>query len=146
MTFRKDYAPCSGYLLALDRSSRRDHGTFRDYDHAISNVIVFAIRILRFTLRRNHHPVPDVRVLVDNGALNAAMASDAKRRGSRLRFPGFCLVKVGSHKDRVADRGAAPDHAPNPDHRTVDMRVGDDATIGNDRPLNLGSADLACRQ
>src|SRR5215472_1684681 len=119
MTFQEDYPNVWVISFNLDRSSRRDHGAFRDYDHAISNVIVFAIRILRFTLRRNHHPVPDVRVLFDNGALNAAMASDAKRRSSRLRFPGFCLVKVGSHTDRIADRGAALDHAPNSDDRTL---------------------------
>jgi hypothetical protein len=122
---------CSVYLFALNRSSRRNHGTFRNYDHAISNVIVFAIRILRFTLRRNHHPVPDARVLIDNGALNAAIASDAKCRDARLRLSGFCLVKVGPHKDRVADRGAAPDHAPNPDDRAADVRVANDTAISH---------------
>src|SRR6516162_7896373 len=146
MTFKKDYAPYSGYLLALNRSSRRNHGAFRNYNHAISNVIVLAIRILRFALRRNHHPVPDARVLVDNSALDAAMATDAKWRGARLWFPSFCLVKVGPHKDRVAERGAAADHAPNPDDRAVDVRVANDAAIGNNRPLNLRSADLACWQ
>ena len=69
----------------LDRSSRRDHSAFRDYDHAISNVIVFAIRILRFTVRRNYHPVPNVRVLVDNGTLNAAMGVAQQRRSPASR-------------------------------------------------------------
>ena len=135
-----------GYLLALDRSARRDHSAFRDYDHAISNVIVFAIRILRFTLRRNHHPVPDARVLIDNGPLNAAMASDAQWWSARIRLPGFCLVKVCPHQDRVADRRAASDHAPNPDYRPVDVRIGNDAAVGDNHPLNLRSADLAWRQ
>ena len=63
----------------------------------------------------------DPSVFVDNGALNVAVASDAKWWSVRLRFPGFCLVKACPHQDRVADRGAAFDHAPNPDDRPLDV-------------------------
>src|SRR5271157_3331199 len=91
-------------------------------------------------------PSPIRAFFVDNGALNVAVASDAKWWSVRLRFPGFCLVKACPHQDRVADRGAAFDHAPNPDDRPLDVRIGNDAAIGDNRPLNLRSSDLAGRQ
>jgi hypothetical protein len=75
-TFRKIVL---GYLLVLNRSSCRDHGAFRNHDHAVSNVIVFTIHILRFTLRRNYHPVPDARVFVDKGAVDDRVAIIAIR-------------------------------------------------------------------
>jgi hypothetical protein len=99
-----------------------------------------------FFLGRNHDSFPNTSVFVDNGALNVAAASDPKWWKARLRLPGFRLVKVCPHQDRVADRGAASDHAPNPDYRSVDVRIGNDRAIGDNRPMNLRSADLACRQ
>jgi trypsin-like peptidase len=52
----------------LDACSVRNHGAFRDHDHPVSNVIVAAIHVRGFTLWRDHHPVPDARVLVNDGA------------------------------------------------------------------------------
>ena len=45
-------------------------------------------------------------------------------------------------QDRVADRRAASDHAANPYYRPVDLRIGNDRAIGDNRPLNLRSATL----
>src|SRR6516165_6801497 len=126
-----------------DRSSVRDHGAFGHHNDAVSDEVVFSILVRRFTIWRDHDSFPNPSVFVDNGALNVAVASDAKWWSARPRFPGFCLVKACPHQDRVADRGAAFDHAPNPDERPVEVRIGNDAAIGNNRPLKARSSDLA---
>ena len=111
---------------ASDQGSGRDYGAFWDNHNAIANAIVFAVRVVRLTLGCDHDSFANTSVFVDNGTLNVAAASDAKWWKARLRFPGFCLVIVRPHQDRVADRGAASDHAPNPDDRPVDVRIGND--------------------
>jgi hypothetical protein len=131
---------------ASDRGSGRDYGTFWDSHNAVADAIVFAVRVGGLSLGRNHDSFPDTSVFVDDGALNMAAASDPKWWKARLRLPGFRLVKVCPHQDRVTDRGAASDHAPNPDYCPVDVRIGNDRAIGDNRSLNLRSADLACRQ
>src|SRR5580704_8632856 len=131
---------------ASDQGSGRDDGAFWDNHNTITNAIVFAVRVGGLTLGCDHDSFPNTNVFVDNGALNLAAASDAEWWKARLWVPGFCLVIVCPHQDRVADRGAASDHAPNPDDRPVDVRIGNDRAIGDNRPLNLRSADLACRQ
>src|SRR6516162_1854144 len=131
---------------ASDQGSGRDDGAFWDNHNAIANAIVFAVGVVRLTLGCDHNSFANTSVFVNNGALNAAAASDAQWWSARLRLPGFCLVKVCPHQDRVADRGAASDHAPNTDHRPVDVRIGNDRAVGDNHPLNLRSADFAWRQ
>ena len=106
---------------ASDQGSGRDDGAFWDNHNAIANAIVFAVRVGGLALGRDHGSFPNTSVFIDNGALNVAAASDAKWWKARRRLPGFRLVKVCPHQDRVADRGAASDHAPNPDDRPVDV-------------------------
>ena len=99
------------------------------------------------TILRDHDSFPNPSVFVDNGAPSMwTVVSDAKRWSARLRFPGFCLIKACPHQDRVVDRGAAFDHAPNRDDRPVDARIGTDAAAGDNHPLNLRSSDPPGRQ
>src|SRR6266550_8373673 len=122
-------------VFRLNPASRADQGAFRDNHDPIANVIVLAVRIGGFAIGYDHDPFTDAGVLVDNGTLNVATRSNTKRRSARLWFRDFVLVKVRAHQDRVADRGAAFDHATNPDDRAVDVRIGNHAAIGDYRPL-----------
>ena len=51
-------------------------------------------------------------------------------------------VNIRTHQDAVADRSPVFNDAANPDHRPVDIRVGDDATFGDHRFVNLGAVNL----
>ena len=63
--------------MHLDPISGRNHGSFRYNDDPVANVIVFAVSVRGLTLGGDHGPFPNACVLVDNGALNVAMATDA---------------------------------------------------------------------
>ena len=121
---RSDFRPRSRRLSA-HRRSRRECNSFRRSAFADLPLEVITA------------PSP-MRALVSiSGALNAAMAADAKRRVARLGLRGFLRVEVRSHDDRVANRGATFNHAPNPGDGPVDVRVGNNAAIVDDCPLIL---------
>lgn len=67
-----------------DRSSARDHGAFGHHNDAVSDEVVFGIHVRRFTIWRDHDSFPNPSVFVDNGALNVAVGSDAKRWSPRF--------------------------------------------------------------
>ena len=62
-----------------NRSSGWNDSTFWDDDNPVSNVIIFAIDVARFTFGLYYDPVPNTDVFIDNGTFDNAMSSDAER-------------------------------------------------------------------
>jgi hypothetical protein len=76
-------------------------------------------------------------------SLDYATRADSEGRPVWHALRIFILVKVGAHQERITDRRAIFNHAPNANDRPVDIRMGNDAAIGDNglinlRPINLG--------
>jgi len=72
--------------------------------------------------------------------------TDADGRRAERRAPVRGLVVVRPHHQRIADVGAGLDPAPHPDQGVLDVRVVDDAPVGDERALDLALDDLGGRQ
>ena len=134
------------FASASNRSSGWNDRTFWDHHNPVSNVIIFAIDIARFSFGLYYDLVPDTGVFVDNGTLDNAMSSDAQRRTVGRRSRILTLVKIRAHQYRIADRRPAFDHAPDTDDRSLDMRIADDTAVSNDRVANLRAINFTSWQ
>jgi hypothetical protein len=55
------------------------------------------------------------------------------------------FVKIGAHHHAVANGCAALNDAAHPDYAALDVRIGDDAAVGNDRLAQRCAVDFAAR-
>src|ERR1700676_3248581 len=127
----------------LNLGSRRYDGSFRDQDNSIANEVVVAIHILRFPGRGDNHVITNASIFVDDRSLDGTARTDSEWWTSRQRLGIFVLVKIRAHQDAITDRSPVFNDAANPDHRPVDIRMGDDATFGDNRLVNLGTVNFA---
>ena len=57
-----------------------DDGVFRDHDDAVADEVVICIQVRRFAFGCDYDAISDADVLIDDGAVDHAIASDAHTR------------------------------------------------------------------
>src|SRR6266550_2326082 len=57
-----------------------DDGVFRDHDDAVADKVVVCIQVRRFAFGCDYDAISDADVLIDDGAVDHAIASDAHTR------------------------------------------------------------------
>src|SRR5216117_656398 len=121
-----------------------DDGVFRYHHDAVADEVIIRIEVRRFAFGCDHDAVRDARVLVDDGAVDHAVAPDADARLRRIGVVQFKIV--GAHHDAVPDSRAALNHAAYPHYTSLQMRVRDNAAIRNNRLPQGGAVNFASRQ
>src|SRR5207248_6960570 len=120
----------------------RDGCVFRNHDNSVADVIIFRVEIFWFPLRRYHNSVRNTCVFVDDSAIDYAIAADAD--GSFLRTAiATEFVKIGAHHHAVANGCAALNDAAHSDNAALDVAIGYDAAVGNNRLAQGRAVDLA---
>src|SRR6266478_5263037 len=125
-----------------DPETWRNSRVFRNHDNPVADVIIFRVEIVRFPFRRNHDSVGNACVFINDGTIDHAIAAYAD--GNFLRGTVFAeFVKIGAHYHAVANGCAPLNNATHPDYAALDVAIGDDAAIRNDRLAQGGAIDFA---
>src|SRR5437879_3412723 len=77
-----------------------------NHHEAVANVVIFRVEIVRFPFRGNDHSVGDTRVLINDGAIDYTVASDADRNLLRSAVAAEFVI-IGTHYHAIANSGAA---------------------------------------
>lgn len=126
-----------------DPKTGGDYRVFRDDDDAVTDKIIVSVQVLRFSFRRNHDAISDARILVDDRTIDHTIFSNAHYG---LRGTGNVQLKViGTHDDAVADGRAALNDAAYADDASFQVRIGDNAAVGNNRLAQCCAVDFAAR-
>src|SRR6266704_6030482 len=117
---------------------------WHDYN-AVADEVIFRIKIRRFSFGRNHGSVGNPGILIDNSAINHAIAADPDRRSPRICM-SILLEVVRSHHDAIANGGAALNNAADPNDAAFQMSIRNDAAVRNNRLPQSGAVDFAAWQ
>src|SRR3979411_80092 len=107
---------------SLNPKTGRNDCVFRNDHNPVADEIIIAIEIRRFSFRRDDDTVGDSRILIDDRAIDYAIASNPD--GGLLFISVSILFEViSAHHNTVANSGATLDGAAHADHTTFQMRV-----------------------
>jgi len=90
-------------------------------------------------------PVGYPRVFVDNRPVDHTIAADADWRNIPTRLSVLFEV-IGAHDDAIADRGPTLNYAADPDDASLNVRIGNDAAVGDERLSQSRAVHFAAGQ
>ncbi len=127
----------------------RNDSVLRNHHNSVPDEIQRMIHILRLARRRDHHVIPDPRVLVDDRVVDPRVLPDPHPRPPAL----FALldrrqrlVIIAPHRHHPPQLAARPHQAPDAHHALHDARVIDDAPVRHHRMVDVRPVDLRSGQ
>src|SRR5205814_9459780 len=105
-----------------------NHGILWYHHDAVTDEVIVCVQVRRLTFRRNDNAITDARVLIDNRAVNHAIAPDSDRYLAGILKP-ILLKIIRAHDDAVPDGRAALNNTAYAHNASLQMRVRDDAAI-----------------
>ena len=135
---RQQYQQLIPPSRGLNPKTRWDDGILRHDHDPVADVIICGVEVGFFAFRGNDDAVANACILVDDGAIDHAIAPNTYRWHTRLDRSGI-FEMIATHDHAVTNGCAAADDTAHADHAAFDMGVGNDAAIGDDC-LPQGSA------
>src|ERR1700738_4388082 len=120
----------------LDPGPIRNYRVLRDYDNPVAYIIGRAIHVGCLSVGGYYDALTDPGILIDDRTIDHGISAypDGRPRACFLKqLISFILVKVRTHDHRIPDGSSTFDNASDADHRPVNMRVRNDASLTNDR-------------
>src|SRR5436309_1398628 len=134
--------PFSKAVASSDFRARGEHAVLGDDHHPFVDGVPGSLGLDHALDVADHAAVADARVLVDDRALDDAVAGDAERSARRLPV----LVIIGAEDDGIFDLRAWADLRANTDDRALDLGALEAAAVGDQRLPDRALRDARGRQ
>src|ERR1043166_190709 len=129
----------------LDDHPVRDHAALGHNDNAIANVVIGMVQFVGLASGGKNDVISNAGIFVHYCIFNAAIAAAPDARLARFLVldDGLLrLVIVAAQQNGAIEHGARANDATQADNAVTDSGAIDDAPVGNDRVVDLGSINF----